>query len=207
VEARLTCDIDHIIWYMQRRFLRRILKDIKYILWELNGLIGLKCRSNVPQKATVLIAYFNPIRMRHVNHQLRNILKCEFVGKIIISNHNPQVQINPLIVVRDDRITIVNHEIRRGCGYRWLVAHEYAPEYLIVMDDDILMFSCQLARLFKSLVAEPEIPHGFAGMVQNANSSHKHFNSNSTSPTPMRPGSAAPTRTQMVFCDNTFPKI
>ena len=149
--------------------MRRILKDIKYYLWGLNGLIGLKCRLDMSQKATVLIAYFNPIRMRHINHQLRNILKCEFVGKIIISNHNPHVQINQLIKVNDERIVIVHQDTRRGCGHRWLVAHDFSPEYLIVVDDDVLIFPWQLRQLFKVLVAEPEIPHGFAGMTLNTN--------------------------------------
>ncbi len=36
---------------------------------------------------------------------------------------------------------------------------------MIVIDDDILFFPRQLAKLFKYLVNEPEIPHGIAGML------------------------------------------
>jgi len=147
--------------------LKKILKEIKYLLWALNGFIGLRLRSNAPQKATILFTYFSPVRMKHINHQLRNIFKCDFVGQVIISNHNPDVDIASMIKVRDARIKIVNQPVRRGCGHRWLVANEFSPEYLIVVDDDVLIFPWQLRQLFAALVAEPEIPHGFAGMVQH----------------------------------------
>jgi hypothetical protein len=147
--------------------LRKILREIKYYLWALNGFIGLRSRTNASQKAMILFTYFSPARMKHINHQLRNIFKCDFVGQVIISNHNPEIDINSLIKVRDDRITVVNQPVRRGCGHRWLVANEFSPEYLIVVDDDLLIFPRQLRQLFEALVATPEIPHGFAGMVQH----------------------------------------
>jgi hypothetical protein len=147
--------------------LRKILREIKYYLWALNGLVGLRFRSNAPQKATILFTYYNPVRMKHINHQLRNIFKCDFVGQVIISNHNPDFDITSLITVRDARIKVVNQNVPRGCGHRWLVANEFSPEYLIVVDDDVLIFPWQLRQLFEALVAEPEIPHGFAGMVQH----------------------------------------
>jgi hypothetical protein len=147
--------------------LKKNLREIKYYLWALNGFIGLRFRSKAPQKATILFTYFSPVRMKHVNHQLRNIFKCDFVGQVIISNHNPEVDIAPLIKVSDERIQIVNQPVRRGCGHRWLVAHEFSPEYLIVVDDDVLIFPWQLRQLFEALVAEPAVPHGFAGMVQH----------------------------------------
>jgi hypothetical protein len=36
---------------------------------------------------------------------------------------------------------------------------------VIVVDDDILIFPWQLRRLFLHLIAEPEGPHGFTGML------------------------------------------
>jgi hypothetical protein len=107
--------------------------------------------------------------MTHINHQLRNILKCDFVEKVIISNHNPEIKLDFLIKVSDERVTIINHNVRKGCGHRWLVAIAYSPEYMIIIDDDLLVFPWQLRQLFEALVANPEIPHGFAGMVHHEN--------------------------------------
>jgi hypothetical protein len=140
-------------------------------LWALNGIIGLKLQIKMHQKATVLFTYYNPVRMKHVNHQLRNVLKCDFVGQVIISNHNPDIDISSMIRVRNPHINIINQKVRRGCGYRWLVANDFSPEYLIVVDDDVLIFPWQLKQLFEALIAEPEIPHGFAGMVQHTDGS------------------------------------
>ena len=148
--------------------MRKFLREIKYYLWVLNGFIGLRSHTRASQKATILITYFNLARMKHINYQLRNIFKCDFVGQIIISNHNPEIDINSLITIKDSRIQVVNQEVRRGCGHRWLVANTFSPDYLIVVDDDILLFPWQLKQLFEALLADPEIPHGFAGMLQHA---------------------------------------
>lgn len=154
--------------------MRAIRRWVKYFLWALNGFIGLRFRANVPRKATVLITYYSPPRMKHINNGLRNILKCDFVGSVIVSNHNPQIDIGTLIKVRDERITVVNQKVRRGCGHRWLVANEFSPEYLIVVDDDVFIFPWQIKRLFEALAAEPEIPHGLAGMVYHTDGSWEY---------------------------------
>jgi len=148
--------------------LKKVFREIKYCLWELNGFIGLRSRTSMSQKVTVLFTYYNPARMQHINHQLRNIFKCDFVKQVIISNHNPEIDIASLIKVREERITVVNQKIRRGCGYRWLVANEFSPEYLIVVDDDVLLFPWQLKQLFEALIKEPQIPHGLAGMIRHS---------------------------------------
>jgi len=103
--------------------------------------------------------------MKHVDPQVRNILKCQFVDKIIVSNHNPEVRIENMVKIRDERLVFINQKSRRGCGYRWIIANEINPEYLIVVDDDILLFPSQLRTLFKNLIEEPEIPHGISGML------------------------------------------
>jgi hypothetical protein len=44
------------------------------------------------------------------------------------------------------------------------VANEVGGEYLIVIDDDLLLFPHQIENLFRGLVREPQRPHGLAGM-------------------------------------------
>ncbi len=129
-----------------------------------NGYLGKRYSLSGPQKLTVLITYFNPARMTRIDHQLRNIFKCRFVEKVIISNHNPDVEIRRLIKVNDPRLKIMNQSVRRGCGYRWQIASEINPEYLVVIDDDLFLFPGQLTKLFKFLLAEQKIPHGLSGI-------------------------------------------
>ena len=46
---------------------------------------------------------------------------------------------------------------------------------MLVLDDDLLLFPWQIKKLFAALLAEPETPHGFAGMVQSASGSLAYF--------------------------------
>jgi hypothetical protein len=144
-------------------------RKIRQTFWTLNGYIGKNLSLDTPQKVTVLITYFHPARMTHIEPQIRNILKCNFVDKLVISNHNPDICINEKVKVNDNRVVFLNQSVKRGCGYRWLIANELDPEYLIVVDDDLLLFPSQLARLFKHLVNEPEIPHGMSGYLRSEN--------------------------------------
>ena len=149
--------------------IKKLAKRLVYYLWILNGYIGFKLGPRTSQKLTVLITYYNPARLRHVNHQIRNLLKCEFVERVVISCHNPAVKIEEHVNVHDQRLAVVSQSVRRACGYRWLVAREFSPEYLIVMDDDIVLFPAQLKVLFEHLITEPSIPHGLSGMIHMKN--------------------------------------
>lgn len=137
---------------------------LKMALLTANGYFGKRFSLPGPKKLTVLITYFNPVRMTRIDHQLRNIFKCSFVERVIISNHNPDVRIQDLIKVRDSRLKIINQPVRQGCGFRWQIASEINPEYLVVIDDDLFLFPGQLTKLFKALLANPGILHGLAGI-------------------------------------------
>ena len=101
-----------------------LLRKLKYALWTINGYLGQRARVDVPQQVTVLITYYNPVRMRHIDSQVRNLLQCRFVEQIVLSNHNPAVRIEDQVKSRDARLTFLNQPVPRGCGYRWWVAHE-----------------------------------------------------------------------------------
>ena len=148
---------------------KEFVKKIIYYLWVINGYLGLRSGLQISHPLTILITYYNPVRLKHVNHELRNLLKCEFVEKVVISSHNPSIKIDDYIKVSDPRLILLNHSVRHGCGHRWMVADQFSPEYLIVMDDDILLFPWQLRKLFLALIAEPDLPHSFAGMVKQPN--------------------------------------
>ena len=145
--------------------IQKIKFSLRHGLWVLNAYLSKPISLNVPQKVTVLITYYNQVRMRHINHQIRSLLKCTFVDKVIVSNHNPEVKINGLINIEDGRLVILNQDVKRKCGYRWQIAKELEGEYFVVIDDDILLFPSQLKKLFERLISEPEIPHGFSGMI------------------------------------------
>lgn len=142
---------------------------IKFLLWYLSGYISRQISINSPQKVTLLLTFYNPIRMKYINSQIRNILKCTFIEKLVISNHNPTITIEEKINIIDDRLVVINQKIRRGCGYRWQIIKTLSADFVISIDDDILLFPMQLKTLFQNLLREPEIPHGFSGFIRLEN--------------------------------------
>jgi hypothetical protein len=149
--------------------LKKIAKKVVYDLWVAYGYIGWTLRSQPLKKLTVLIACYHPARLRHINHQIRNLLKCEFVEKVVISSHNPTVKIEEHVTLTNQRLILLNQGVRRAGGYRWVVAKKFSSEYLIAIDDDIVMFPWQLKVLFENLLKDPNVPHGLSGMIHMEN--------------------------------------
>jgi hypothetical protein len=151
---------------LEKIMIKAIKQKIRYTQFALAGDWGGAVSLNSRDRLTVLITYYHPARMGHIQAQVRNILRCEFVERLIVSNHNPAIRIEDKVQSKDKRLTLLNQTERRGCGYRWVVAHELSPKYLVVIDDDMFLFPGQIAKLFRCLIDEPEIPHGVAGMIR-----------------------------------------
>ena len=149
--------------------LKNIAKTVVYNLWVAYGYIGWTIRLQPSKKLTVLMACYHPARLRHINHQIRNLLKCKFVERVVISSHNPTVKIEEYVTLTDQRLILLNQGVHRPGGYRWVVAKELSSEYLIVIDDDIVMFPWQLKVLFENLLKDPSVPHGLSGMIHMEN--------------------------------------
>lgn len=150
---------------------RRSLRNLSFTL---NGYIGRKISIDGPQKVTILLTYYHPARMIHIDSVVRNFLSCTFVDKIVITNHNPEIKIQNKVKLRDERLILINQDIQRGSGYRWQVASAINSDYFIVIDDDIFLFPSQLKNLFEHLLSEPLIPHGYAGQLHLNNDTFEY---------------------------------
>jgi glycosyltransferase involved in cell wall biosynthesis len=146
-----------------KKLIRKGLRQVHHWVWIANGRFGRNISINTPDKLTVIIPSYNIERVGNITPQVRSILKCDFVEKIIVSNHNPQILLEDWVNIDDGRLKLINQPTRRGCGYGWIVGSNTNSEFIIVIDDDLLIFPEQLTILFKQLVKQPEIPHGLAG--------------------------------------------
>lgn len=142
-------------------------RRIRYTLWTLGSHAGRPVSCGASAQATVLIACYSQERARNLGPQVRHLLKCTFVERIVLSNHNPDLRL-PADLPDDPRVVVVAQPVSRGCGFRWFVAQSFNPDYLIVIDDDILLYPRQIAALFDHLVTEPDVPHGMTGMSEVA---------------------------------------
>lgn len=145
--------------------LRRAARRLNRGVWQASGRVGRPVRASVDARATVLVTFYHPSRLRYLDSQVRHLLRCGFVDRLVLSNHNPDLRLADALTVRDPRIVVEQQDAPRGCGYRWMVALEHLSEFMIIIDDDLLLYPWQLTRVFEEVVRQPRAPHGIAGMV------------------------------------------
>ena len=143
-----------------------MLKKILYWRWLLNSYICSNQSINGNNKVIVILASYHIERMKNIQPLVRSISKCDFVDKIIVSNHNPDVFIEDWVKIKDERLQLINQPTRRGPGYCWTLADKEDSEFFILIDDDFLIFPRQLKILFQHLVEQPDVPHGVTGFLK-----------------------------------------
>jgi len=140
---------------------------IKYWKWRYRIKFGRRIDlSDNMHKATVIINSYN--RVKNIEHMVRAALMCDFVDKVIVSNNNPQVEIENWVKARGSRVLLIGHKFRKRCRYRWVIAAKNLRRYYIAIDDDMFVYPEQLKKLFESLIDDPNVPHGMFGSVYNA---------------------------------------
>lgn len=116
----------------------------------------------------VLLSYRRPANIPFL---VESFLRCDFVGKVVVSNNNPEVDLAAALAGLDDqRLELVEQPKPTRQGIRFALAEQNAGrfEYFISPDDDRFLLPSQLRRLFAALVAEPAVPHGIEGEVRAA---------------------------------------
>lgn len=138
-----------------------------FYYWRLvKGIFNPVIPDNFNSKVTVIIPAYSQERIKNVKRQIGLLTKCSFFERIIISNHNPEIKYNQEIDNPDKRIVIIDHKTRRGCGYQWEVLKPFQPDFILSIDDDVLLFPSQLVKVLEMLQIYPEVPHGVAGWYQ-----------------------------------------
>ena len=112
---------------------------------------------------TALLASYHHERFRNLQPLVRSILKCQFISKVILSNHNPEIDIQNWINISDERLSILNQPVRRGPGYCWELAKNENSDYYLLIDDDFFITPLQIKKLIQHLIDEPDVIHGITG--------------------------------------------
>ncbi len=133
--------------------------------WKLTAHYGRRPSFRGGTATTALVVYHNPLRARHMRHQVKVVLQCSCVSRVVIASHNPALRIDDPVLNKEPRVTITHESVDRGCGHRWFTAEGLEGDYFLVIDDDILLFPSQIATLVESLLMEPDRPHGLSGLL------------------------------------------
>lgn len=121
---------------------------------------------DTPLLGVILLSYKRPA---NVEWLVRSYLRCSFVGKIIVSNNNPEIDLERLAPsLADPRVKLIRQPVATRQGVRFPLALEHAGdlEYFLSPDDDCFLYPHQIESLYRRLLAQPEIPHGIAGEVR-----------------------------------------
>ena len=149
------------------RLLERSVRELLFWKWKLDSYFRSNTNSGLNQKATVILTCYSEKRARNMDPLIRTLLKCDFVEKVLLSNHNPKLDIKKWIKIKNDRFVLINQPVKRECGYRWLVAGNENADFFLIIDDDVLVKQKQVTLLFNKLIEHSEIPHGLSGILDN----------------------------------------
>ena len=138
--------------------------ELRYWKWALLSRLGRHTSLATSAKLTVIIPACSPRRSRNVGPMVSHLLSCDFVGKVIVSLNNPQIDLSRRLKMSVPRLMVIKHTRRRGPGVSWFIASAETAEYFMLVDDDILLYPRQVATLFTRLLTEPGTPHGFCGV-------------------------------------------
>ena len=97
------------------RPIRWLLRELTYHRWVMDTHVSSPVSLATGQKAVVIIPSYHKKRTRNLPPLVRFALKCDFVERVIISNHTPEVCLEGRVETRDDRVVVMNQTIRRGC--------------------------------------------------------------------------------------------
>jgi hypothetical protein len=138
-------------------------KTILRWLWIVNSQWGPAVSLPGEGKVTVILLAYHAERMPNIQPLIRSALKCALVEQVLVSNNNPRLRIRDWVRLENPRVRLIDQPVDRSGGYRWTLAQSVPSEYLLAIDDDVLLFPWQMARLIKQLIARPEVLHGLAG--------------------------------------------
>ncbi len=108
----------------------------------------------------ILLSYKRPFNIQKIINEL---LPCNDVDRIIVSNNNSSINLNDWVDIDNDCVRIMNQKENKGCGFRWRIAKEFRSNYYIAVDDDTFLNYKQIGFLIDRIKKSPEIPHGFFG--------------------------------------------
>lgn len=110
----------------------------------------------------ILLSFARPKNIQRIADALT---RCDLVERVIISNNNPAIRLEPYLRLDSSRVTLVNQAARARPIKRWDIAREVDAKYFLALDDDVYLHARQIEALFRGLVAAPETPRGVVGQV------------------------------------------
>jgi hypothetical protein len=108
----------------------------------------------------VLLSYGRPRNMAAITAAC---VACPFIHRIVLSNHNPAIDIRRFVRTSDPRVEIIAQPARCYPSKRYTLARETGDRWILCIDDDTFLAPRQILALFEALLLDSSVPHGIAG--------------------------------------------
>jgi hypothetical protein len=157
-------------WSLLHMVSRFSVHIVRCLMWIRAGSYGKRTVATGPQCTAVVLSYSRPA---NINWIVESLLACDFVSRVVVSNNNPEYDINDWIRRRDPRVFLLNQARPTKQGIRFALARSVDSPYYFLIDDDVFLYPSQLGVLFEHLVADPAVPHGLFG-ERRAEANERH---------------------------------
>lgn len=114
----------------------------------------------------VLLSYKRPKNMDRI---IRQTLASKYVSRIVLSNNNPDVNIEEWLTMDEYRIKpeIINQPVATLYTIRWsIAAAQSGYDYFFCPDDDLYLSGDQIDQVLAELFKRPQVPHGVVGQLR-----------------------------------------
>jgi hypothetical protein len=108
----------------------------------------------------IILSYLRPQNIGRILSAIHQSRSC---GRIILSNNNPKIDIQPYVDTTMQKLEIVNQTERWEAVARFCIARETPGRYFVCIDDDLFLTPMQIDALVGRLAADPSVPHGIWG--------------------------------------------
>lgn len=108
----------------------------------------------------IILSYKRPWNIHLI---CRTILELQNVKKLILSNNNPDIDIENYLKFKDERLVVINQLNHTGCGKRFELAKKEKSHFFLCIDDDLFLDANQTRSLMEKLINDTSRPHGLCG--------------------------------------------
>ncbi|WP_148212515.1 hypothetical protein [Hahella chejuensis] len=107
----------------------------------------------------ILLSYLRPENVQKIFGQLA---KSKYIGKIIVSNNNPDIDLC-LYIEQHPKLSLIQQVVHYPPWIRFEFAAHDSANYFLSIDDDIFLSLEQIDLLLERLFNGPAVPHGVWG--------------------------------------------
>lgn len=127
----------------------------------------------------VLLSFKRPQNIAKIT---RILLSLNRVGKLIICNNNPKIDLKDWGLAptwEDSRVHLIQQTEEKDCAIRFDIARQYSTdfEHFMCPDDDLFLKAHQYERIMDAYASNPSEVHGVRGQILTHGKSGPRLNS------------------------------